>query len=230
MKIAFGRIGCGLAVLSLFVACLTGVTAQTTSSPAPGYTVVLQVQVSPAGKPLNMTVVRSDDTTGEQMLNRSAIALAEKMTFPVREKNGQAVAYKVQAPFEFPVADDEGPAAAALPMPRLVEALQPTYPPTLAAAGTVGGAILEVGVSAEGRLTQVRLLRASHAEFGEAALAAVAKWTFRAAESGGVPVESRVRLAISFVMDGREPAYFWRIPPRPALGSYTVVRASAAAK
>jgi len=229
MRIAFGRIGRCIAAVWLAVACLSRGAAQTASTAAaPGYTVVLQVSVSPEGKPTATTIVRSEDSTGEQLLNRSAIALAEKMTFPVRQKDGQPVAYKLQAPFEFPVADDEGAAAAALPQPRLVEAIQPPYPPTLAAAGTVGGAILEVQVSATGQLTQLRLLRASHPEFGEAALAAVAKWTFRAAESGGAPVESRGRLAISFVQEGREPAYFWRIPPRPALGSYTVVRAAAA--
>lgn len=228
MRIALGRIGRCVAAAWLVVACLSRGAAQTTSSaPAPGYTVVLQVSVSPEGKPTAATIVRSEDTTGEQLLNRSAIALAEKMTFPVRQKNGAPAAYKVQAPFEFPVADDEGAAAAALPLPRLVEAKQPEYPPTLAAAGTVGGAILEVQVSATGQLTQLRLLRASHPEFGEAALAAVAKWTFRAAEANGAPVESRSRLAISFLMEGREPAYVWRIPPRPALGSYAVVRAAA---
>ena len=189
----------------------------------PGYRVVVEVLVNAEGKPIGERIAQSDDTSGEQLLNRVALSLSGKMDYLAHAKGAEGATYKVLAPFDFPVPEDEGPQSEGGPRPSLLQAPQPVYPVQLAASGQVGGAILEIVTAVDGKLKSIRLLRASHPEFGQAALAAVRRWTFLPGKANDQPVEVRCRVAICFATTEKEPDYLWRIAPRPSLGAYSVI-------
>ena len=191
-----------------------------------GYTVTVQVKVNEKGEVQNASVLDSEDVSAGEVLTKMAVAMALKMQIPPQMKNGKAVAATVRAPFFFPIEDDEGPDAAALPLPRPKKetAVMPAYPTALRDAGVVGGAVLELKVDETGKLTHVTTLRASHPEFEAAAKEAISKWVFAPALKEGKPVESRARIAIVFETEGQMADLKWRIAPRPSLGAFVVIR------
>jgi len=200
--------------------------AQPAAAPAPaasGYKVSVEISFNQQGDAEAVKLLESDDPTGAQLLNRIAIDLAKQVKQPPRLVDGKPVKFKAHAPFSFPVEGDEGPAANNAPKPSVHFAGQPVYPPELAAAGTAGGAILELIITAEGRVSRATVLRASHPEFGQAAQAAIMQWEFTPAKKDGVPVESRWRIAVDFLQPTKDIDWKWCVAPRPSLGTYSVV-------
>lgn len=189
-----------------------------------GYTVTLDIKVDEQGKPESVSVVGTDDESAGEVMSKMAIAMALKTPFPPRLKDGVAHKYTARAPFFFPIEDDEGKAANALPKPKVKNAVQPAYPAELRNKDVVGGAIFELIVDANGKLTQLKTLRASHPEFEKAARESLEKWEFSPAQKDGQPVESRSRIAIVFETAQTMADLKWRIPPRPALGSFNVIK------
>lgn len=189
-----------------------------------GYTVMVDVKVNEKGETENVRLVETNDRSVGDVLSKMALAMALKTTLPVREKEGKPVKYTARMPFFFPIEADEGPASDQLPKPKVKEAKMPTYPTALRDSGQVGGAVLELLVDAEGKLTEVTTLRASHPEFEAAARESVSTWTFTAAQQDGKPVASRSRLAIAFETEQDMADLRWRVAPRPALGSFVVIR------
>ena len=210
-----------LLLLSLLALGLTTGRAQT--PPAPGYKVVVEISFDEKGVAEDGKVVASDDTSGSQLLNQIALSLAAQLKQPVQLVDGKPVKFKARAPFNFPVQDDEGPAANEAPKPSLHSIVQPVYPAAFVASNTPGGAILELVIAADGTVKSVKVMRASHPEFAQSAQEAVAKWIFTPAQKDGVAVESRWRIAVNFALEGHEPDWRWRVAPRPSLGSHTVV-------
>jgi TonB family protein len=215
---AFALLSLGLAPLSR--------AADAPAPTKPGYRVVLDITMNEQGAAEAATVVNSDDPTKDAILHRIAMALAQDIKQPPRLKEGQPVKFKVRVPFNFPVEDDEGPGANLAPLPRPIKGQEPEYPPALAAAGVVGGAVLELNIDRDGKITQVTVLRASHPEFGQSAEAAVRNWVFGPAMKDGVPVPSRCRTVIAYSVDGKEVDWRWRVAPRPSIGGSVVIRAS----
>ena len=196
---------------------------------ATGYQVVVEISFDEQGAAEEARIVSSDDPTGVQLLNQIAIRLAEEVKQPPRtDKDGKPVKFKARAPFNFPLEGDEGPEANNAPKPALREAPLPVYPENLAAAGEVGGAILELVIGTDGAVKQTTVMRSSHPEFANAAYAAVQQWKFAPAQKDGAAVESRWRIALNFSVDNKEADWMWRIAPRPSLGSFTAVRAPTA--
>jgi TonB family protein len=220
-----------LPILSLVTLALAPGLRLTAADPTPappqkpGYSVVLDLKVNEQGAPEEARVFKSDDGSAEHILEQIALEQAHRMKFDPQVKDGQPVKFTVRRPFMFPIEGDEGPDANLAPKPSLRgrAQMQPVYPAELAAKGEVGSAILEVIVGADGSVRDVTVLRATLREFGESAATAVKQWQFSPAVRNGAPVSSRWRLAIVFQTDVREPSWEWRIAPRPALGSYTVL-------
>lgn len=211
-------------LVSLFAFCLIAARAQTPA--APGFKVMVEITFDEKGNAEDGKIVGSDDPTGAHVLDQIAMALAAEVKQPPRlDKEGKPMKFKARAPFNFPVEDDEGAAANNGPKPALKQAPQPVYPEELAQAGTVGGAIIELIIAADGRVSKATVLRSSHPEFANAAHAAVVQWQFAPAMKDGVAIESRWRIAVNFSVDGKEPDWKWRVAPRPSLGSFTAVRA-----
>lgn len=206
-----------------FGLCQALSAAEKPADPKNGYKVVLEMKVSDAGVVEDAKVITSDDTTVEHVLDRMAFEAAKAAKLPPRLKDGKAVSYTARAPFVFAVEDDEGPAANNAPKPSIHSAVQPVYPADLAAKGEVGGAILELVISAEGTISNLKVLRSSDPALEAATTTAVKQWLFIPAKKDGVPVESRWRIAVSFETDVLRADWKWRFPPRPSLGSYTVV-------
>jgi TonB family protein len=213
--------------LLLLLLALSLTTAQAAQKPSvTGHRVVVEITFDEEGVSEGAKVIESDDPSAVQLLNQIAIRLAQEVKqAPRTDKDGKPKKFKARAPFDFPVEGDEGPEANNAPKPSIRQAVQPVYPEALAAAGEVGGAILELVVAADGSVSKATVLRSSHPEFANAAHAAVRQWQFTPAQKDGVAVDSRWRIAVNFSVDNKEADWMWRIAPRPSLGSFTAVRA-----
>lgn len=215
---------CRFLFVSLFALSLVAARAQTPV--VPGLKVMVEITFDEKGNAEDGKVVESEDPSGARVLDQIAMGLAAQVKQPPRtDKDGKPMKFKARAPFNFPVEDDEGPAANNAPKPALKHAPQPVYPEDLAKAGTVGGAIIELIIGADGSVRNATVLRSSHPEFANSAHAAVRQWQFAPAMKDGVAVESRWRVAVNFSVDNKEADWKWRIAPRPSLGSFTAVRA-----
>ncbi|HEY4301347.1 MAG TPA: energy transducer TonB [Candidatus Didemnitutus sp.] len=213
-----------LAALVLLCAA-TGLVAPLSAAPKPGYTVVLDVSVNEKGVATDAKIEKTEDQSGDHILEQIAMEKVHVQNFEVRMKDGKAMPYKARVPFVFPIEGDEGPEANLAPRPRLTGSAQaqPVYPPEYAAKGEPGSAILEITVGDDGQVKYATVLRATEQVFADSAVAAVKQWHFAAAEKDGRPVSSRWRLAIVFQTEESEPIWEWRIPPRPSLGTYYVM-------
>lgn len=210
---------------ALFVGvCLTSFAEEKSPAVKKGYTVVLNLHINEEGVADDATIVSSEDTSVDRVLEHLAMGMARGVKLPPRLKDGKPVKFTARAPYVFPVEDDEGPDANNAPKPSIRSAIQPVYPPDLAAKGAVGGAILELMIGADGNVSSVKVLRSSHSEFEQAATSAVRQWVFSPAKKEGVPVDGRWRIAVTFETDVLRAEWKWRFAPRPSLGSYAVVR------
>ncbi|HVU17975.1 MAG TPA: energy transducer TonB [Candidatus Didemnitutus sp.] len=211
-------------VLILLGAAL-GLALPASADSKPGYNVLLEVSVNDKGVAEDAKIVKSEDISGDHILDQLAVDQVRTRKFDLHMKEGKAVPYKARVPFVFPIEGDEGADSNLAPRPALHGStqVQPVYPPDLAAKGEVGAAIIEITVGAEGEIKYTKVLRATEKAFADAAETAVKQWHFAAAQQGGQAVSSRWRMAIIFQTEEREPVWEWRIAPRPALGSYTVM-------
>ncbi|HWA24937.1 MAG TPA: TonB family protein [Lacunisphaera sp.] len=217
-----------LRLLFLLLLLLSATTGPAQTPPAvvkPGYTVVTEISFNEEGVPVEASIVRSDDPTGDHALEQMAINFSRQDKQAPRIKEGKAVKFKARRPFNFPVEDDEGEAANDhRPVLRAGDQKIPVYPESLAAKDEIGGAIIELLIKTDGTVKSVRTLRASHPEFAQAAEEALAQWTFLPDERPGAPAERRWRAAIGFTTNGRPLELKWRLAPRPAIGGFIVGR------
>jgi TonB family protein len=209
--------------LAVLIILTLGLSRPLQAETKPGYTVIIDIKMNEQGVPEDAKVVKSDDPSGDHVLEWTAMAKAKAMKVEPRMKDGQAVKFTVRAPFNFPVEGDEGPDSGRLSRPKITSAVQPVYPPEPAAAGEIGGAIVEAVIRADGTVASVKELRSTQPVFAQAAVAAVRQWKFVPAQQDGKAVESRWRLSISFETDVSRNDWMWRVAPRPSLGSYTVI-------
>lgn len=89
----------------------------------------------------------------------------------------------------------ENPSGPGLELPRRLARVEPVYPPSLLASGLEATVVVELSLEADGRVSEVRLLRrARQPAFNEAARAAAAKERFAPARLRG----RAVRYTLSF--------------------------------
>ena len=91
-----------------------------------------------------------------------------------------------------------------LPVPRFQA--RPQYPKKLRAAKTGGEALIEFIVDVNGDVRDARAVRATHPEFGAAAVAAVEKWKFKPGVYRGRVVPTRMMVPIIFTLNDEPPA------------------------
>jgi TonB family protein len=82
--------------------------------------------------------------------------------------------------------------------PRVQFDERPVYPAEMRAQDIPGKAIVEFVVRKDGSVSDVRVVSATNALFGDAASRAVAKWLFKPARLDGVPVNCRLEVPIIF--------------------------------
>jgi len=209
--------------VAVLVLATLGWSLRAQENPAPakhGYTVNVNIKVNEKGETESITLADSEDTSTGGILSKMAIAMAAKATMPVRQKDGHPIKYAARVPYFFPIEGDEGAEANLAPRPRVKTAVEPAYPLAAANAGEVGGAILELIIDTQGKIAKLTTLRASRADFEEAAVQAAKQWTFVPAEKDGKPVESRWRMALVFETPEKITDIRYRIAPRPSLGSF----------
>ena len=93
--------------------------------------------------------------------------------------------------------------------PQVLERVDATYPAAALAGRRESDVVLEVTIDATGHAVDPKVVTSGGAEFDEAALAAIRRWSFAPATQGGQPVAVRVRIPFAFRLPP-EP------PPRPA--------------
>lgn len=79
----------------------------------------------------------------------------------------------------------------------------PNYPHTQRQAGVTGVVEVEFVVDCRGYVHDVRVVRASSPEFVETTLQAVSHWRFEPGLRRGVPVNFRMRVPVTFNLNGR---------------------------
>jgi protein TonB len=86
--------------------------------------------------------------------------------------------------------------------PKFARAFQPDYPPGLLTKEIEGDAVVKVLVGADGRVREAIVVRASHVEFGKAAVKqALKSWRFIPATRGSQTVEDWQTISIRFNID-----------------------------
>jgi TonB family protein len=78
--------------------------------------------------------------------------------------------------------------------------VKPQYPQHLSDAGIGGQTTLEARIGSDGSIVGVTVVDATDPAFGDAAATAVRQWQFTPTQLGGVPVETRMKVAVSFVI------------------------------
>jgi len=83
---------------------------------------------------------------------------------------------------------------------------KPPYPSEARRLRQEGRVVLQVTVSAEGRATNVSILRSSGvASLDESAVATVRRWTFDPARLAGVAIPSKVEVPVTFTLSNQTP-------------------------
>jgi TonB family protein len=81
---------------------------------------------------------------------------------------------------------------------RPIWRVSPVYPDALRTEKPAGKAMIEFVIDREGRARLPRVVSASRAEFGWAAMAAINQWVFAPPMRGGQPVDVKVSIPVDF--------------------------------
>jgi protein TonB len=82
--------------------------------------------------------------------------------------------------------------------PRLIDRVEPSYPPMAVSAHLQGIVILEAIVNEEGRVTEVKVLRSVNPLLDKEALNAVRQWRYAPVILNGTPVKFVLSVSLSF--------------------------------
>lgn len=82
--------------------------------------------------------------------------------------------------------------------PNPIYKVDPTHPAELYAKGIEGEAVVIASIDRLGTVTDPVVDRASHDEFGLAAMIAASEWIFEPATKNGVPIAIRVKIPFTF--------------------------------
>jgi protein TonB len=87
--------------------------------------------------------------------------------------------------------------------PKQTKPLRPQYPFALKKAGITGEAVVEFIVDTSGTPRDLRVVSATHPEFGQAAVAAFQELHYSPGMKNGVPVNTRLRQPVRFSVSAR---------------------------
>ncbi|MDQ8185396.1 TonB family protein [Pelagicoccus sp. SDUM812002] len=88
--------------------------------------------------------------------------------------------------------------------PRATAMMMPDYPVAHAVTQESGSAVVEFILGVDGKTSDLRVLKASHPDFAESALKAVAKSEFTPGRIGSTAVQTHVRIPIHFTPSAAE--------------------------
>lgn len=129
--------------------------------------------------------------------------MAPPSTFPLRARNpaGAVIALLLSAAIldaapETAQAEPAKPESRSMPVP--IRRVMPDHPADMLSKLTNGEAEVDCVVTAEGKVSEAKVLTASHPQFGEAAVVAARQWEFKPGERAGAPVAMRVHIPFVF--------------------------------
>lgn len=175
--------------------------------------------VAARGEPPVVFMKLSLDATGRIMQaepdrtvtprNLAAIREAlQQWRFAPARSQGSAVAAEItvpvicQLPYR-PPATKAGSAGAVAAnddyrAPRVIEQGRPVYPATMRRHGISGEVVLDLEITAEGRVASAAVIQSENPAFDDPALDAVLKWKFQPAVRNGAPTATKMRVPIVF--------------------------------
>jgi TonB family protein len=110
------------------------------------------------------------------------------------------VAVLASAPWLVLSAAHAQPAPVELVPPRVIEAVDPEFPPEELASGLTPSVVLHVTIDAEGVVQEAHVDHTAGEHFDREALAAVRRWRFEPARRGDRAVPARIRVEVRFTL------------------------------
>ena len=167
--------------------------------------VILETTIGTNGTVSDVRVLRSIP-----LLDSAAVAAVRQWVYEPTIVNGRAVPVIISVAVEFKLAP---PApvrvGGAIKPPVQTKRVSPPYPPEAQAAGVQGVVIMEVSIGADGKVTDVRVLR-SIPLLDQAAIDAVRQWEYAPTIVDGTPVPILMTVTLNFALTPAAPPV-----PRP---------------
>ena len=167
--------------------------------------VILETTIGTNGNVSDVRVLRSIP-----LLDSAAVAAVRQWVYEPTIVNGRAVPVIISVAVEFKLAP---PApvrvGGAIKPPVQTKRVSPPYPPEAQAAGVQGVVIMEVSIGADGKVTDVRVLR-SIPLLDQAAIDAVRQWEYAPTIVDGTPVPILMTVTLNFALTPAAPPV-----PRP---------------
>jgi len=179
-------------------------------------TVVLDFTVDENAKPMAIDLVSSEASGLNQWAKAMVKAGHVNTSSPGVVKLAEG---KYRATISFPLDGDSSPYPLNVTLPKIRLQQNPRYPYALARADIAGGVLLRLTIDEKAEIKQVKVVRASHEEFGDAAVQAVNSWRLaEPAKKDGVPIPVTLFQLITFEIAGKPIAPWpWQLSPEPAL-------------
>jgi len=86
-------------------------------------------------------------------------------------------------------------------MPGFARKVEPVYPESLRSAGVEGKVLVEVLVTAQGAIMDIKILKSDDDEFSQAVIHAIESSSFITGRVGGKPVPVKVQIPFSFKLN-----------------------------
>lgn len=167
----------------------------------------------------------------------AGVAAVSQWKFEPGRVGGRVVNTRMQVPLYFNIVPDAPAPAAKAPgmeeeewkpdglfdlsdleqQPVPTSQASPVYPLELREAGIMGNAIVGFIVDKQGKVRSPYAVRATHPEFGEAAVVAVAQWKFEPGQKDGQVVNTRMQVPVIFNLLPDDPGAAARAEARKKL-------------
>lgn len=130
---------------------------------------------------------------------------ARKWRFAPARRAGQPVAAEVHVPFLLTTRTavlGQVTGKGKTTPPEVISRVAPTYPETMLRSGLRGDVVIDFTIDREGRMVDAVVVSSLNPAFEDPALDALRRWKFKPGWKDGVPVDTRFRQRIGFVLNG----------------------------
>ncbi len=162
--------------------------------------VELEVLIGVDGSVLDVT-----PKTGDALLVEAAVAAVRQWQYQPTFLNGEPVEVATTVTVNFAL-NEQGQEMAAVPGSqqgrRLVNHVQPEYPPLARQARIQGSVKFEARIAADGALKSLRVI-SGHPQLVQAAMDAVRQWKYEPLVIDGQPVEVVTDIDVNFTLSGQ---------------------------
>jgi TonB family protein len=162
--------------------------------------VILEATIRPDGKVGDVRVLRSIP-----LLDAAAADAVRQWEYEPTIINGTAVPVITTVAVEFKLTPPQPvQVGGAIKPPTQIKRVDPPYPPEAVAAGVQGIVIMEATIGADGKVTDVRVLR-SIPLLDQAAMDAVRQWEYTPTLLNNVAIPVRMSVTVNFTLKPASP-------------------------